>query len=239
MDKSIYLIGMARNGTYALVNWILGQGWPSKIKFHDRKSYDKYFGQILPGCNLYRYERNNLRTFQESMHQKVKQPRKKVLLYLIRDPYNHFASSLKLWTSFPPAKRQKVLRNIDRWSETLVSGWKQYAAQALNKANYLPKTAVYVDYNQWFASKRYRQGMSKRLGCEFSDDPLEQVRSFPNPKQKLVSSFDKQKYNGRAQSMKVLDRWRHYKDNPIYRNMFDKEVIDYATRLFFPPPFEL
>jgi len=243
MDKSIYLIGMARSGTYALINWIKNQDWNGTIQFHDRQSYDRYFQEIEPDYHLYRYERDNLRTFKEGKNNKVKHEDQKIMLYLIRDPYNHFASSLKLWLSFPEPKKTRIQKNMKGRIKSLMTGWKQFASQALGEGDYLRPSAIYVNYNQWFSSVDYRTCLAEKLGCKLNDISLQQVVNYANPKRYLAarmpSSFDGKKYDGHAQDMKVLARWKHYENNSTYRSMFDKQIIDYATRLFFEPPFKL
>lgn len=239
MNISIHMIGMGRSGTYAIANWITSQKWPKRAKFHDLASWKSFVKPVRKGTHFYRHERNRLKDIQ-SRWKRVEINKNKKLCFIVRDPYNHFASIIKLWESFPKKKKMKhkmwplEMTKTDR----IVNGWKEYAEQALRERFYLPESAIFINYNNWFSDSDYRQELCDTLGLGFTDKSIQEVRLFPNNNQKLVSSFDKQRFDGKAQNMQVLERWRRYKTSPLYLNMFDDEVISYATKLFMPPPFD-
>ncbi len=227
---------MARSGTYAISNWIMSQKWKSTMHFHDLTSYDEYFKKSNKGFHFYRWERDNLYKFRNQYIENKLDSDKKQVVYLLRDPYNHFASTIKLRNSFKGKKRVKYLTK--KSLSTVVSGWKEFARQALGVEKFLPDSCIFINYNKWFVSKGYRKDICLSLGAVFTDGGLQEVKSFPNKKQKKVSSFDNRKFDGKAQKMKTLERYYEYKGNPKYVRMFDDEVIQYATELFMPCPLE-
>ena len=72
-----------------------------------------------------------------------------------------------------------------------------------------------------------------RLGLSFTDADINTV-----PTTGGGSSFDGSHYDGAAHQMKTLERWKFYRDDPIYWQILGAEVIDYALPLFSPLPGE-
>lgn len=110
--------------------------------------------------------------------------------------------------------------------------WKAYAHEFLGETNYLPDR-VSVSYNDWFSSTEYRRSLSNRLQVKFNDKGLQLVaRHGPNGWNEL-ESFDGLKYDGAAQQMKVLERWRNYQDDPFFHELvLDPELLDLSVRIF-------
>lgn len=58
-----------------------------------------------------------------------------------------------------------------------------------------------INYNNWFTSIDYRKQISLILGLEFSDKNLNMITN-------VGSSFSGRDYDGKAQEMKVLERYK-------------------------------
>ena len=44
-------------------------------------------------------------------------------------------------------------------------------------------------------------------------------------------------YDGKADKMKVLERWKHFVDNEIYKDIFkDKELVELSNAIFGETP---
>ena len=53
-------------------------------------------------------------------------------------------------------------------------------------------------------------------------------------------SFDGMSYDGRACEMNVLERWKYFARDPLYRELLDDaELIDLSAHIFGAPPPEL
>lgn len=135
-------------------------------------------------------------------------------LLVLRDPFNLFASRLKLSDSAGYIRRGQRL-------------WPIYAREFLGETNYLGDSKIAVDYNAWFRSEGYRAELCCKLGVPFSDVGLQEV-----PRHGDGSSFDKREYDGRAQEMKVLERWESYIGLPEYTALFDEKILDLAERTY-------
>jgi hypothetical protein len=131
----------------------------------------------------------------------------------LRDPYNNFASYIKMF-------------GIDQFfSRGIVSRWKQYALEFLRETSFLPQDTVQVSYSDWFVSADYRRHVSERLGLEFSDAKLHEPYG-------AASAFDESVPDARAR--KVLERWQHFAKDPMFLSVFahDPELHVLAEAIF-------
>ena len=135
---------------------------------------------------------------------------------VLRDPYNWAASGYR--------KGHPI-------SELRVGLWMKYARQATGEVDYfgIGDDARVVLYNHWFSDVDYRKEIAEWLDLPFTDEGLLVVPPFG-----LGSSFDLRSYNGRAQEMQVLDRWKVYADEPWFVQLFEEhpELEHYSKRLF-------
>lgn len=143
-----------------------------------------------------------------------------VNLMVIRDPYNLFASR-----AFVDVFYKNRHKSCDSYSVNL---WKSFAKEYLDKTNIL-KNKMRIKYNSWFKDREYRKTLANQLELEFNDSGLEEVQF----KAYRGSSFDKGEYNGKAQQMKVLERWKRGLEREQYINVFrDKELIALSDEIF-------
>ena len=85
-----------------------------------------------------------------------------------------------------------------------------------------------INFNAWFVSQDYRKNLSKSLGLKFNDKGLNIV-----PETGEGSSFDHRKFDGKAQKMKILDRWKVLKDKSGFRSLFrDPEIWKLSEKIF-------
>ena len=182
------------------------------------------------GVLLYNYEDGDIRAHAEGANGGREtgwvgdSPRFTTLLVL-RDPYNQFASRLKWFQGrdeAPTTARFEEFRNL----------WKLHAGEFLGITGWLPD-AVHVRYNDWFRSRAYRDELAGRIGFENADVGVERVARWGPALAKHQASFDGLAYDGRAQEMKVLERWKEYEEDPFFRGLFDdEELVELSRRIF-------
>jgi hypothetical protein len=140
---------------------------------------------------------------------------------VIRDPFNTFASRVSAsWI------RYKLDDKAGK--ETSIRLWKSYAREAMGDTNFARHNRIVINYNRWFTEVEYRRKLSARLGLAFSDAGFGAVSGEYGG-----SSFDGVRYNGDAQQMQVLDRWKLVANNSVYKELFnDQELLALSYRLF-------
>jgi len=182
---------------------------------------------------------------------------------IIRDPFNNLASLLKMVSEFQPGIKRSLRQSSILWRDyfhaMLTNGfnpvtdkleerlvrtrdrksliyrelrraaelWKEYAAEATGSTKRLTNLLV-INYNRWFADETYRAALGSQLNMISVDKGVDQVANW-GP----ASSFDKLSYDGRANEMKVLERWKHYADDELYRSVCgDRELHCLSRELF-------
>lgn len=144
----------------------------------------------------------------------------KLTIIVLRSPYNHFASVLK-W--YGPNKG--LSKNFSNY-------WKIFARESLGETNILLGPKITVLYDYWFLDKEYRANISEYIGRPLSDRGLNVVMKV-GFRDKRGSSFEGLQYNGEAQRMPVLERWKQFQDDPFFIDkMKDPEMISLSEKLF-------
>lgn len=240
------VIGMSRSGNHAVINWVLRQApgrwcWlnctePRYAPFWCTRAFDdgsfhrvNYGGFDLGEEKLGRFSRRDwlvyshedvfLRVACSGEHEAnhdawVGRSARRRDVLVVRDPFNLFASRLR---SFGEGGATAVHARI----------WKQHARQALGRVRLLRHDPVVVSYNRWCVDRGYRAALAARLGLPFTDAGREEV-----PAVNGGSSFDGRRFDGRAGSMAVAERWRGYVDDPAYRRVLDEGVVALAEAVF-------
>jgi hypothetical protein len=147
---------------------------------------------------------------------------------VLRSPWNQLASILA-W------KKRWYLKNKDRF----IHGWLNSANEYLGITHFLPKPKIFINFDEWFVNKQYRQLISEKMNIKFSDRGLNIV--LPMGYGKKGSSFDKMTYMNKAQNMNVLNRWKKYYDNKIeFRDVLksNKELKTLSKEIFGSFPWE-
>lgn len=220
----MYIFGLRRTGNHAIINWLHG---------HCSTTSEHFNNQRLSQNLLWEPKTSTPRelvtvSFEEQklpgsrpfiLNEKILGEAKSIQCAVVmRDPFNLFASRFK----HKPLRKQTIARM--RYFTDL---WKGYAREYLGQTQILPN-CVPVSFNKWFYDEAYREELSRAFGFVSSSNVIEGV----SPKGH-GSSFDGLKYNGRAQEMKVLERWRHLAKDRQYRKIFeDEELIKLSDQIF-------
>ena len=108
--------------------------------------------------------------------------------------------------------------------------WKVYAHEFLGETHYLPNR-VSISYNDWFLSREYRDRLGRQLGFINRDLGIDEVAKW-GPTM-WGDSFDGLQYEGQAQRMKVMERWREYQHDEFFCALFQDEELWDLSRLLF------
>ena len=110
--------------------------------------------------------------------------------------------------------------NLDKW----LGMAKEYTGET----NYLPQF-IKIYYDDFFISREYRKGICNKIGGVYDETELNLV-----PAAGGYSSFDRDNYQGKAQSMKVLERWKNWKtEHSTYLKFFrEHEALEFYLNNF-------
>lgn len=257
-QNEVRIIGMARSGVHAIVNWITAQidGRYCYLNCVDLKSNPFRTARSLTEGRPYRanYDSFDLQQEQsgdfsakdyllynyedcflgmvchdefEARHDAFVGPSKRRLdVLVLRDPFNLFASRKKAAFVNPDTADVYVVS----W-KTARRIWKQYAREFIDGPRYLSNELVLIRYNDWVRDRDYRRQIAQDLGLSFTDAGVQSVSKCAGG-----SSFDGLRYDGRADRMNVLQRWKHFRDDPQYRALFDEEMLRFSEEIFGPIP---
>ena len=259
-DTTIWVYHLKRGGGHAIVNWIarnldrqvfhLNNAFskPLKARWRGAKIFrritdpERYGG---PGRRLYNVELPpgagwrevaamakdvlltnvenfrldtvpNQRLLGEGARDLIGPSRERITVLVLRDPFNTFAS---VWHG-----KRRMRNRLHRFYR---SQWKVYAREFLGETAFLPEDTIKVNFNEWFADRDYRRATADALGLDHVDRGRDEVSSDGGG-----SSFTGQEYQNRGRDMAVLERWRHFIDDPEYLAAFDKETVELSRRIF-------
>ena len=160
---------------------------------------------------------NELRARREAW---IGPSRRRIELVILRDPFNLFASRLRMGC----ALSEKVALRM----------WKQHARVALAGGTAEGAERKAVLYNRWVSDRTYRRDLTGCLGLPFTDDGFHSVSGCGGG-----SSFDGVSFDGEAGAMRTDRRWRDYIADRRYRDIFDRELFEISEPLFGPAPIAL
>lgn len=253
--NELRIAGMSRSGNHSIINWILQQlqgrfcflncAEPKTNPFGTARPLfqDKTYKVNYPDFDfsaerkgnfskkdylIYSYEDCFLSMLNKSIFEQehdlwVGPSRRRMDILILRDPFNLFASRKKSGLF----KREKEKKNKPVTPLTALRIWKQHAREAIGEKSYLPHQRIYINYNSWASDYQYRKKVAKSLNLNFNDNGIHEVSKVAGG-----SSFDGVRYATNANNMKVLERWKHYINDPDYLKLFDEETIDLSNQLF-------
>lgn len=249
----VRVIGMSRSGNHAIIDWLLHQmpgrrcflncAEPGQNPFETARPLgdQEVCASNLPGFDLaaeragrhqpkdwlvHSYEDVYLRRLAETRETPgVGGSARRTDLLILRDPFNLFASRRR----FGLFERDSGVASYIVTLGTALRIWKQHARQFLGRRRVLPGRVIPVSYPEWTKSCAYRQSLAAELGVPFDD-----ARFACVPDTAGGSSFDFMACADDAAAMKVHQRWRHYADDPDFRELFDAETIELARNAFGP-----
>lgn len=252
----IRVFALRRSGHHAIMDWIMNQftgrycflndcqgfGNPfekcrptnsriaSRFVMHNHLFWDREKSGMLSkkGLLLYNYED---RPFHEIIHGEFEKNREKWLgrsekkhdVLVLRDPFNLLASKLR-W-----AYGVKYRPSMESLPVT-VQIWKEQAREFLGETGYL-SNKILINYNSWFSSREYRMGAADKLGLTFTDKGINEVSKWgPST---WGDSFDGLTFDGNAIQMKVLERWKNYRNDSFFKDLVsDDELVVLSGRIF-------
>lgn len=157
------------------------------------------------------------------------QPKERKRVLVLRDPFNLFASRLRLARNeaHNPFSLELLMLGPDG-TPFFPELWKRHAREFLGQTNHLGPDLIRINYNRWASDVDYRKEISSHLGREFNDVERERVPSFG-----FGSSFDGIREDRNGTHMRVSERWREFSNDPQYRDLFaDTEILDLAETIF-------
>lgn len=215
----LHIFSMRRSGQHGVINWIVENA--ESAEHYDDCQFlgDKGIIKRAGGRVITKATFQNIKTFRRLLtvvngeDQQVKDfsnwfpervPYKQAVL--LRDPYNMMASRIK-------GGHTKIGFPAD------LEMWKQLAMDALKDNIFI------IKFNNWFQNIEYRKTLASTLGFSlpFMDLGLQKVG-------KGTSSFDGGKFNGKAQEMDVLNRWRQIPQH--LWGHFDNETNELCMKHF-------
>lgn len=252
-EIEIQTLGMSRSGNHAIANWIFALSGAPKLylncaegktdPFETCRPLDSGLAWRAEGVDvgaeragrrqrkrllMHSYEDSWLahafsRPLEENHDAWLGRSARRVPLIVLRDPYNLFASRLRMGAALSPMVARRM--------------WKQHAREALGETRRLKGRAVTALYNRWARDPEYRAGLAERLGFAGAEADISRVAACNGG-----SSFDGLGYDGQADRMPVDRRWLAYRDDPTFRDLIDDEMAELSERLFGPvaelPPAE-
>lgn len=253
-EKAYFVSGMQRSGNHAIINWMTKQmdgpvtflnnrePWREAkplilsrdvlrnkgnlVVSYEDFNYDKFFADKQWANGMKNRENEAFGNHRQSLH-----------VLILRDPFNLFASRLFAVLNNPKIRargkaefkrkiRQKMVQSVDTWK----SHAKIYLQMLMHGENPLDEPCTGIRYDRWFADRSIRRDYADMLDIEFTDKGVQDVPKSGNRR----SSFDDAEYDGKAQDMDVMNRWKMALDHPKwYHPVFeDPEVWDLSERIF-------
>jgi hypothetical protein len=252
----------------------------NNVKHGDHDPYSTYEQRVLTGIEnqidietlrrtrkrllVYSYEdRHELKTEQKTFHESVFQLdfEKKRRLYLgasehqidvliIRDPFNFFASRMKLIHDRGPQGGVSDLALI-------LKNWKALAREAIKLTQAPESGKIMANFNRWVADLAYRQSLSGLLMGTFTDSSMRSVpeygggSSFQDSDKltiRMIMARWQEVFNIKRYARlghywkrlitpdrkeKVFERWKHLAEHDKFRALFfDGELLALSEELF-------
>jgi hypothetical protein len=225
-------IALARSGHHAIINWFCQH--LRDASFHNNCNQELQYRKLLwygkRTHKVYSFENFDLRGYPELYSEN--DPFDHVII-VHRDPFNWIASSLKknrapLDEPFPCGPTTPI--NYLKWwcnSLSRIDMYCQYMEQTFGEKDHLGRYAYDINYNLWFFNKAYRKRICDDFGLEFTDAGINDVMRIGKG-----SSFDGTSFNGRANEMEVLTRWKKYENDPRFWSLVTDPIKHYAKRYF-------
>jgi len=199
-------MGMKRSGNHAIINWAVQNCFESLVYANNIVGSEPDSWHVYSA--QYILPKMIDRVFLSAEHRPVSEYSMFNPILIARDPYNWLAS----WISHTHFNIENLEKDIDVYIENLSSGFS------------------IISFNDWFSHRGYRDRLGQQLGIVNTDASVNAVTSFGKG-----SSFDKKSFDGKAQEMKVLQRWTRMSESKIYLNAiknYDTEFRDICRKYF-------
>lgn len=202
-----------RKNPFAFANavYVLEAKDPEKLKhlMVVTENYDLSIVKQRDGDRKYSFNKD--RGWYANIHGFRHFSREIMSVLILRSPHNNLASIME--------KGKHMAWFVPDFARL----WVMYAREIVGETKYL-RNMVPCLFDEWFSSLEYRKSLCDELGIDHTDDGLNRIRN------KRRSSFE---VVDEAQDLKVLDRWKYYKDDKEYLNILrNDELIDLTQRIF-------
>lgn len=248
-DQEIRVIGLRRSGNHAIINWIWKQHGEDVTHLNNlqvkcnpyRFLYEHYPTERLKREALgnftekelliYSYEDRHLEdithpSFERKHDLYLGKSAKRYDLLILRDPFNCFASRIKMYYNKQFDKKNTIM------NQKSLQLWLDYAREFLGETHFLKHNKICINYNLWCSDIEYRQKLAEQLGLEFTDAEFNRVKE-----QGGGSSFDGLNLSGKSDQMKLTERWKQMADDPYFLQLINEpEVIKYSYKIFGEVP---
>jgi hypothetical protein len=184
--------------------------------------------------------------FEENRERYLGRSEHRIDVLILRDPFNFFASRLKR----APGEKESV--------EFIVRNWKMLARQAIAIDAEAKPGRIVANFNAWLKDVNYRKQLSRKLLGVHDDSSMSDIPAlgggssfdhYPLTLRQLVKNwtriFDPKKYRNipryfrtyffppKAEELKVLERWKHFTEDSVYRKIFvDRELLELSEKIF-------
>jgi hypothetical protein len=244
----IILAGMHRSGTNAIGRWLLRQSALKDV------ALKPVLGDWVEGCKLFP---NGGGTESFSFVSQINHPDHhdfprfdNEVITIEREDYE----TSKLWADkYPQHEFILVARDFKNWLASVLQMYNnKHAGEAevmpdlvqINKdadefitirrdveryATHLSSNKIILSYNKWCTSKKCREELCELYGLKFTDCGFNDVSDNAGG-----SSFDGVSMNGRGNEMKVLERWKKFKDDPVFNIILEhnQEILKMSNEIF-------
>ena len=134
----------------------------------------------------------------------------------------------KLREGFDPAPHPGLCWRNWRDREWLVGAWKNCAREFLGHTKHLRDRKVCVSYNLWLR-REYREQLARKVFGRPNNEVSTSVVAGVGNRGSQFDGFD---YDGRANRMRVLERWRHFEGDELFWGLLDEEALRLSAMIF-------
>lgn len=246
---SVRFCSLRRSGSHAVLNWLASLWRSEPICFVNDVGRKKGIALDQPSNTLpsltenavglhnphsvliHSYEDERLRKIaNHPFAQEHETAKRKINVLLLRDPYNLFASRLRIMRDRPGngSFRDMLMTETRIGLFFLPKLWKFYAKEFLGETNRLRGEKIPVNFSKWVDDAQYRRSLCRALGVEPDDSEKNRV-----PRIGFGSSFDRCRFDGRADRMKLDERWKSFVGDPVFDELIeDDELRELSDRIF-------
>ena len=220
LGKKILFVATKRSGHHAILSWFAKQMKETVIHHNDVDPYKLVDGEIhyFGGVKKTKYAGSDSKkiiySFEDAKIDDINMVENHIeaeSIIVLRDVRNTIASLIR--STEKRSLKQRLAESTNAWFE--------YACEILNGKK------QYILFDKWFKDKAYRMWICDNFDIPFTDEGINFI-----PKNANGSSFDQMKYQGRAQDMKVLERWKAYNNNSIFNSYCTNDLKHLNEKVF-------
>ncbi|MBD3407266.1 MAG: hypothetical protein GF411_14190 [Candidatus Lokiarchaeota archaeon] len=210
MHRKVLFINNAMGDPYKTPIWEHGRQYPDFVNAIKSRRDTKRFKSTRKYGLFTNYEDAHIKQISNNINRFIGPTNIMKNIIILRDPFNLAAS--------------RERRGIPEHRHNYIDLWKTHAKEYLDITKYL-NNKYKINFNSWVSDINYRKKVSNDLCDIWNDDGLNFVSKFGRG-----SSFDGR--NKAGQELKVLERWKLYKNLSWFMDKFDDET-HYLSKLIF------